>query len=237
LSQDNGVGSASQAEDLVLANRIVARAGLATAFGHVSVRLGPDRFAIPTRASPALASPQSLLTMDLEGAVVEGEGLPNAEFWIHARTYAARPDVGAVVHVHPPHCVVLGQIGSRFRPLHNSGALLGMDVPLYRRPGLIRTRELGEQVAEALGSRTALLLRGHGANVVAAGLHEAVVLACFLDEAAQLQGLALAAAGGDGRAVEWFTAEEADRAAEDIGSTGPIERAWDYYAALAEGRG
>lgn len=223
----------------MLANRIVAAAGLATAFGHVSVRLARDRFAIPTRASPALASPQRLLTMDLDGAVVEGEGegLPNAEFWIHARTYAARPDVGAVVHVHPPHCVVLGQIGSRFRPLHNSGALLGMEVPVYRRPGLIRTRELGEQVAEALGSRRALLLRGHGANVVAAGLHEAVVLACFLEEGAELQVLALAAAGGDARAVEWFTAEEAERAAEDIGSTGPIERAWDYYAAQVEGPG
>ena len=220
----------------MLANRIVCSSGLSTAFGHVSVRLSPDRFLIPTRASPGLAATDRLLVMDLEGRVLEGEGTPNAELWIHARTYAARPDVGAVVHVHPPNVVVLGQLGTTLRPLHNSGALLGTGVPVYPRPGLILDRELGEEVAAALGGGRALLLRGHGANVVASGLHEATVLACFLEEAAELQVKALSAARTDGSTIGWFSAGEAARAAREIGSTGPIERAWDYYVAVVERR-
>ena len=112
--------------DVVRANHIAHGAGLVTAFGHVSARVGgSDSFVIPSRASPALASLERLLLMDLDGNVLEGEGSPNSEFWIHARIYATRPDVGAVAHVHPPGCVVLSQLGETVRPLHNSAAVLG----------------------------------------------------------------------------------------------------------------
>ena len=231
------MGLAELRSDLVLANRIVHRAGLVTAFGHVSVRVpGTDTFLIPTRASPALAAEARLLVMDCEGGVREGSGTPNTEFWIHARIYAARPDVASVVHVHPPACIVLGQLGQSMRPLHNSGAVLGTDIPLYERAGLIRTRELGDEVARQLGPRRAMLLRGHGANVAAGDLHQATVLACFLEEAAELQVRALSVAGPRGRGVRYFDAEETMLAAEQIEATGPIERAWEYYSALADGR-
>ena len=219
--------------DLVLANRIVHRAGLVTAFGHVSVRLpGSNTFLIPTRASPLLAAENRLLVMDTEGQVREGDGTPNTEFWIHARLYAARKDVGAVVHVHPPACVVLGQLGHTVRPLHNSGAVLGADIPVFQRPGLIRTRKLGDEVAKLLGRGRAMLLRGHGANVAASDLHRATVMACFLEEAAELQLRALAVTGPSGRGIRFFTKREITFAAEQIEATGPIERAWDYYSAL-----
>src|SRR5579859_2357975 len=130
--------------------------GLVTAFGHVSARLpGTNRFLIPTRASPLLAEPDRLLVMDTEGNRLEGEGEPNTEFWIHARTYAARPDVGGVAHVHSPACVVVGQLGMSVRFLHNTGAVAG-DQAVFERPGLIRSRQLGDEVAAALGSRRSM---------------------------------------------------------------------------------
>ena len=99
--------------DVALANRIVHAAGLVSAFGHVSARLpGTNTFLFPTRASPALADAARLLVLDLDGNQRQGEGEPNTELWIHARIYAARPDVGAVAHVHSPACVALG-IGQR----------------------------------------------------------------------------------------------------------------------------
>lgn len=223
-------------DDVATANRIAAAAGLVTAFGHVSARIpGTDRFLIPTRASPALADPGRLLVMDCDGRVVEGEGQPNSEAWIHARLYAARPDVGGIAHVHAPACVVLGQLGLTVRPLHNSGALAG-EVPVYERIGLIVTRELGEAAAAALGARRVLLLRGHGANVAASDVRRAIVVACLLEEAARLQLDAMAAAGGDDSRMRYFTAEEAERARRDLEATGPINRAWDYYASLPGAR-
>ncbi|HKA49693.1 MAG TPA: class II aldolase/adducin family protein [Candidatus Dormibacteraeota bacterium] len=219
-------------EEVATANRIAHAAGLVTAFGHVSARIrGTDTFVIPTRASPFFANADHLLVMSCEGDVLEGDGQPNSESWIHARLYAARPDVGGVAHVHSLACVALSQLGLTVRPLHNSGAVAG-DVPVFERAGLIRSRALGDAAARALGSGRALLLRGHGANIAGSDVRRAIVVACFLEEAARLQLDALAAAGGDESRLRYFDAEEAARAREEIESTGPIDRAWAYYAAL-----
>ena len=59
--------------------------------------------------------------IDTEGRLVSGDGEPNSEFWIHARMYAARADVGGVVHAHPSACVCLTQIGEPHRIVHNQG--------------------------------------------------------------------------------------------------------------------
>jgi ribulose-5-phosphate 4-epimerase/fuculose-1-phosphate aldolase len=221
--------------DVALANRIVHAAGLVSAFGHVSARIeGTQTFVFPTRASPALADPQRLLVLDVDGRQLEGEGEPNTEFWIHARIYAARPEVMSVAHVHSPACVVLGQIGQPLQVMHNSGAVFADGVPLFERPGLIRTRDLGDQVAAALGEHRAMLLRGHGANIAEVDVRRAAVVACFLEEAAELQLRALAAVGGRADAVRAFSAEESARVGEQIGGHGPMNRAWDYYVRLAE---
>jgi ribulose-5-phosphate 4-epimerase/fuculose-1-phosphate aldolase len=221
----------------VLSNRILHAAGLVTAYGHASARIpGTDTFLIPTRSSPALASEERLLVLDLEGQVVEGKGMPNKEVWIHARIYAARPDVGAVVHVHSPACVVLGQIGWTVRPLHNAGATLGPHIPLYERVGLIVNRELGDEVATVLGERKAMLLRGHGANVAADTLRRATVLACLLEEAAELQLRALAVTGPQGNGLRFFDESEIGLAMKQQDAAAAGERAWEYYTALVTGR-
>jgi len=224
-------------DDVVLANHIVHRAGLVTAFGHVSARIpGTDTFLFPTRASPALARRERLLVLDLDGRKLEGDGDPNTELWIHARIYAARPDVDGVVHVHSPACVALGQIGEPLRMLHNSGAIFNDGVPMFDRVGLIRSRELGDAIATTLGSKRAMLLRGHGANLADRDVRAATVAACLLEEAAEIQLRALAAAGGRAEQLHAFSAEEASRAREEFDATGPMSRAWDYYVALAQNR-
>ncbi len=221
--------------DVALANRIVHHEGLVNAFGHVSARVpGTDTFLIPTRASPALCRPDRLLLMDLDGNQLEGEGTPNTEFWIHARIYAARPDVGSVAHVHAPACVALGQIGQTVRVLHNSGAPFADGVPVFERVGLIRSRELGDQVAATLGSRRGMLLRGHGANVADVNVRRVAVQACFIEEAAELQLRALAAAGGDPSRLAYYDTDEAARVREQIDHPGPLDRGWEYYAGLVE---
>jgi ribulose-5-phosphate 4-epimerase/fuculose-1-phosphate aldolase len=223
-------------EDVALANRIAAATGMVTAFGHVSARVpGTDTFLIPPRTSPMLASADTLLTVDLDGRVVDGEGAPNSELWIHARIYAARPDVGGVAHVHSPACVVIGQIGQTVRPLHNSGAVPG-DVPVYERPGLIRSRELGDAVADVLGPRRAMLLRGHGANVADVDVRRAIVVACFLEESARMQVEALAATGGDASRLRFYDAEEAERVRQELDTPVSMDRAWEYYTAWSEHR-
>lgn len=224
--------------DVALANHIAHAAGLVTGFGHVSARVpgSPDTFLFPTRSSPALADAARLLLLDLDGNIRDGDGEPNTEFWIHARIYAARHDVGAVAHVHSPACVILGQIGQQLVPLHNHGAMFSDGVPLFERVGLIRSRELGDQVAATLGAGRAMFLRGHGANVAESDVRRAAIVACFLEEAAEMQLRALSAVAGRTELLRAFNAEEASRLHEQLNTSGPMNRAWEYYVALAEGR-
>ncbi len=223
--------------DVALANRIIERFGLSNAFGHVSARIpGTNTFYISTRRSPGLADENHLLVIDNDGTVVSGDGVPNSEFWIHARIYAARPDVGAVVHAHPPACISLTQIGEPHRVVHHQGSAF-VDVPEYERIGLIRSRELGDQVARSLGGNNAVMMRGHGISTAFKDVRAATVAACFLEESAQLNLGMLAAAGGDGRRIRAFTREEAALANEQTGPEArAAERAWEYYAMVAEQR-
>jgi len=221
--------------DVALANRIIERFGLSNAFGHVSARLpGTNTFIISTRRSPGLADENQLLVIDTDGKVLSGDGMPNSEFWIHARIYAARPDVGAVVHAHPPACISLTQIGEPHRVVHHQGSAF-VDVPEYERIGLIRSRELGDQVAQSLGGGNAVMMRGHGISTAFKDVRAATVAACFLEESAQLNLGMLAAAGGDGGRIRAFTRAEAALANEQTGPAArAAERAWEYYAMVAE---
>src|SRR5213083_3767041 len=160
--------------DVALANLIIERFGLSGAFGHASARIpGTDTFFMPTRRSPGLASASTLLVLDTEGKVLSGRGTPNSELWIHARIYAARPDVAGVVHAHPPACVCLTQIGQPHRVVHNQGGIFADGVPEYSAIGLIRSRELGEQLARVLAGGNAVMMRAHGITTAFADVRAA----------------------------------------------------------------
>lgn len=219
--------------DVALANIIIERFGLSNAFGHASARIpGTDTFLMPTRRSPGFATAGTLLTVDTEGRILSGKGTPNSELWIHARIYAARPDVGGVVHAHPPACVCLTQIGQPHRVVHNQGGAFRAGVPEYGRIGLIRTRELGELLAHKLGSGVAVMMRGHGITTAVSDVRTATVAACLLEESARLQLDMLAAAGGEASRIRAYTREEAESVGDQI-SPRVVARAWEYYAAVA----
>ena len=219
--------------DVALANRIIERVGLSHAFGHASARIpGTNTFLLPTRRSPGLAEAAELLVVDTEGKLLDGDGEPNSEFWIHARLYAARPDVGGVVHAHAPACICLTQIGQPHRIVHNQGGIFLDGVPEYGRVGLIRSRELGDLLAQTVGKGNSTMMRGHGITTAFADVRTATVAACYLEESVGLQLRMLAAAGGDATKLRAFTREEAAPLRDQI--TGNVsKRAWEYFAAVA----
>ena len=222
--------------DVALANRIIERFGLSTAFGHASARIpGTNTFYISTRRSPGFADEDNLLIIDTEGRILAGKGTPNSEFWIHARIYAARPEVNGIVHAHPLACISLTQIGEPHRVVHHQGGAFVGGVPEYERIGLIRSAELGDLVAQRLGTGPAVMMRGHGITTAFADVRAATVAACFLEESADLQMRMLAATGGDAKRIRAFTREEAELSRDQTGpGVAAGGRAWEYYAAAAE---
>ncbi len=228
------VADESLCKDVATANQIIERFGLSSAFGHASARVpGTDTFVLPTRRSPGLARTDNLLLLNTEGKLLAGDGQPNSEFWIHARIYAARPDVGGVVHAHPPGCICLTQIGQPLRVVFNAAAAFRNGVPEYGSIGLIRSRELGDLVAKSLGSSNAVMMRGHGMSAALPDVRSAAVVSCYLEETASLQLRMLAAAGGDMTRLRVYSDEDAQRVGGDNNAS-TVSRAWEYYAAAAE---
>lgn len=221
--------------DVATANRILERFGLSNAFGHASARLpGTNTFLFPQRRSPGLAEADKLLVLDTDGNLLSGEGNPNTEFWIHARAYAARPEIGGVVHAHPPGCICLTQIGEPHRVVHNQGVAFIDGVPVFERVGLIRTRELGDMVTGVMGKSVAVMMRGHGITTACEDVRAATVAACFLEESVELQLRMLAASGGNAARMRTLTREESTRGSELVPPI--VARAWEYYSTVAESR-
>jgi HCOMODA/2-hydroxy-3-carboxy-muconic semialdehyde decarboxylase len=213
-------------QDIVTASHILHRQGIAAAFGHVSARIpGTETFIFPPRMSPALVRKDNLLVLDVDGNQLSGDGRPNTEFWIHARIYKARPDVQSVCHVHPPSCVVLGSLGETIRPLHASGAIFRNDVQVFDAITLIRTRELGDQVAQTLGRHGAMLLRGHGVNVADKDVRRVCVMTLWMEEAANYQLRAMAA--GKPR---YFSPAELEVIYPQVVGEEVSNRAWEYFS-------
>jgi len=75
---------------------------LAATDGNVSVRLGDRVLVTPSGVHKGYMAADQVLTVDLTGKVLRGEGRPTSEIRMHLLAYELRPDVGAVVHAHLP---------------------------------------------------------------------------------------------------------------------------------------
>jgi ribulose-5-phosphate 4-epimerase/fuculose-1-phosphate aldolase len=211
---------------LVTACRVLANQGLTDAFGHISVRIpGTDRFFIPAFTSLALVRESDLLTLDLDGKVIEGNGVPNREVYMHSECYRRRSDVGSVCHSHSPMVKVFASLGEPLKPIENSASIFAPETPIYQCMGLIVTPELGREVAESLGDNRAVLMRGHGSTVVGPNLKQAVVTAIYLEETARLTYRARCIG-----APICFTDEEVASLSDYVLAENSFNRAWDYYA-------
>jgi HCOMODA/2-hydroxy-3-carboxy-muconic semialdehyde decarboxylase len=220
-------------EELVTANRILAREGVVDAFGHVSARhpTRPDRFILSRARPPQCVAAADLMEFTLDGAPVEPDGRPlYAERFIHAGVYEARPDVMAVVHTHSVSVIPFGVTGVPLRPVLHMCASIGSCVPVWDARTtfgdtnlLVTDMAMARDLAAALGSRPAALMRGHGCVVVGRSLREAVFTAVYLELNADLQLKAQAL--GE---VTFLTDGEIEAV---LRRRGPFtyERAWEYW--------
>jgi len=98
----------------------------------------------------------------LDGRVVDGALRPTSELPLHTITYARRPDIAGIVHTHSAAAMSAAAMGLTIPPiLHGLVAACGGGIVTapYARGG---TAEVAELTADALGDRSACLLRNHG---------------------------------------------------------------------------
>lgn len=211
--------------ELRFAARALGRHGLAHAYGHCSVRMDAERFLV------CAARPMGLIAPGEAGTVVNVTGpLPDGvlgEVRIHQQIYQRRPEIQAVARSMPPHVMALGTARRVPRPRHGFGSYFGAGISLWDDPQLVRSDEAASALADKLGMRHALVMRGNGTVVAADSLMRAVVLTWYLEDAAKLE-LKILAAGLEHESVILSDAECSQRAT----SAGMIfERMWEYLTA------
>jgi ribulose-5-phosphate 4-epimerase/fuculose-1-phosphate aldolase len=219
-------------EELVLANHILASTGVLDAYGHVSVRdsRNPKHYLLARHMAAGLVTAEDIIEYDLDSKPVSAaQSAGYTERFIHGNIYKVRPDVMAVVHFHAPEVIPFGVTGVPLRPVFHMAAFLGEGVPVFeiRKAGgvtdmLIRNNALGQALAETLGSKPAVLLRGHGAVVVAPSLHVVAGRAYYMTVNARVEAQAIQLGGGK---VTYLEDEEARKAAPQDG----YERSWDLW--------
>ena len=227
--------------DLVIANRILFDQNVVDAFGHVSVRHDkrPDRFLLARSMAPALVTAPDIVEFDHDGNPLTAGGRPvYLERFIHGEIYRARGDVGAIVHSHSHAVIPFGVVSAHhLRAIFHMSAFIGTETPIFEirdHAGdgsdlLIRNGALGAALAQRLGARAVVLMRGHGVTVAAPDLRQAVFRAVYVDVNAKLQLQAI----GLGT-VNYLTDAEG-RAAAAANAT-QIGRAWDMWKMRVEGK-
>ena len=224
-------------EELVTANRILAREGVVDAFGHVSVRhpQRPDRYVMSRARAPDCVEREDLMEFTLDGTPIDAAGRkPYLERFIHGAAYEARPEVMSVVHNHSPSVIPFGVTSVKLRPLLHMCAGIGHQVPVWDTRAafgdtdlLVVNMDMGRDLVRALGGGSTALMRGHGCVVVGHTLREAVHTSVYLELNANLQAKAMAM--GD---ITFLTPGEVDMiAANTSGFT--IDRAWEYWCRRA----
>jgi ribulose-5-phosphate 4-epimerase/fuculose-1-phosphate aldolase len=221
--------------NLAAAIRLFTAEGLMDANGHMSCRVpGTNHVLInPRPASRSSLSAQQIVTIDLDGKLLEGEYEPPSEYHIHTRIYCARPDVLSVAHLHPQYATVFSIAGQPLLPVFILGSIFPRTgIPLFDDPDLIRSRERGDAVAKALGAERAVMLRAHGAVTTGESIESCFVASIWLEENAKKQ-LWAAALG----TPHVLAPDEVTRVRNSLWSPEVIRKTWDYYIAKGHASG
>lgn len=178
--------------------RLHAQGLIAGQDGNVSVRIADDRILVtPAGLSKVDVRTDDIVELSLSGEVLRGRHAPSSEVQVHLAIYNGRPDVGAVVHAHPPTATGFAVAGETF-PLNVLPELVYTVGPValvpYARPG---TKALADRFTPFLAGCDAWLMANHGAVTAGPSLRIAHQRMECLEHAARI----LLAARAVGRVV------------------------------------
>jgi L-fuculose-phosphate aldolase len=225
-AKENLMAEVSPQQEIVTACRVLEIAGQADmVWGHVSVRDDQGRGLWLKGSNLGFDEVQEsdVILLSWDGEILEGTAGRHVEYPIHTEIMRVRPDVNAVVHTHPLYSVAFAATG---RPLlalsHEACHFVPPDIARFLKTGdLIRTPELGEDLARCIADRNAVLIPHHGIVTVGTSLGTAVAAATHLERACQIALLA-------GEDAQPSSDEEALKKRER--SERHLTMAWNYLA-------
>ena len=168
--------STNKAREQILAigTRLAQQQMVAGSDGNISARCDSGRILItPTGCRLGDLTAADLVLVDLDGTVLEGQLKPSSEMDTHLHLYRRRPDIGGVVHSHPPHATAFAVAGVslEWEAIPELVALVGpVALTEYAAPG---TGQAALALEEFAADHHAFLLRNHGLITVGRTLEQA----------------------------------------------------------------
>lgn len=212
-------------QNIADAIKMMERARITDFSGHMSARVpGTNHVAINSAKSVRSAlTADDIVTIDLDGHLVEGADVPPMEFHAHTEIYRRRPDVQAVAHVHALWSTFFSMTGVPLLPVTPQSSMLG-DIAVFPKPTSINNKAIAQEMADALGPRRIILLRSHGAVIAAEGIVEVFALAVYVEENAYRQYMARQL--GEPYVL---STEELQLMAKNLWKPNLLKKTWDYH--------
>ncbi len=152
--------------------------------GNVSARCGDGLLITPRGVATARLAPAQMVAVEMSGRA-RGSLAPSSEWRMHRDIYAARPEVGAVIHTHAPFSTALACQRRDIPAFHYMVAVAGGKEIRCAAYATFGGQELSDSALVALEGRTACLLAHHGMIAVGHDLEAALKLALEVEELAE----------------------------------------------------
>lgn len=129
-------------------------------------------------------TPESMVVLDLDGTVVDGDLSPSSDTASHLYIYRHRPDLFGVVHTHSRYATAFAAVGQGIPTYLTAHAdEFGCDIPCAGF-AIIGDESIGQQVVDHIGASVAILLKNHGVFTVGASATKAVKAAVMVEDIA-----------------------------------------------------
>lgn len=156
--------------DIVEIGRRIYQQGYAASNdGNISVRISDSELlTTPSGLAKGFMTPDQIIKCDLMGNKLSGDPSlkPSSEVKMHCAVYAARPDVKAVVHAHPPVATGFAVAGIPLEKCVLPEIIVTIgSIPLAQY-GTPSTEEIPDSIRNLIKQCDAVLLANHGALTV-----------------------------------------------------------------------
>ena len=155
--------------------------------GNLSARIEGGILVTPSSLPYEQMEADDLVALDLSGHPLRRrQRRPSSEWRLHADVLNGRSEATAVVHCHPIHATALACHDRGIPAFHYMVAVAGGDEILCAPYATFGTKELSENVVEALGPRNACLLARHGMVTLGKDLESALRVAVEVETLARM---------------------------------------------------
>ena len=178
-------------EMTAICHQMYAKNLITSTDGNISVRVGENKMLItPSGIHKGFIKLDDFVLTDLNGNLLQGTRRASQEISMHVGAYQSRPDIGAVIHAHPVHCIAFTMAGVSLGEDYLPEVILSVGkIPIvpYTTP---TTDEVPAQIKSYLHNYNAMILDRHGSLTVGKSLQEAYNLLERIEHVAQTVFLA-----------------------------------------------